>query len=93
MQFFLHNSGRLPAIALALLMLSLWTVMALSAPAGQETKTKSDPCKATCSLALPTIMAPVIRKEVRQEQPEKVAYEGGTQLRLPSLIRMIMSLP
>ena len=93
MQFFLHKSGWLPAIALALLMLSLWTVMALNAPAGQETKTKSDQCQATCSLALPTIMAPVIRKEVRQEQPEKVAYEGSSHLQLPSLIRVIMSLP
>jgi hypothetical protein len=91
MQFILRKTGWLSTIALALVFISLWTVMALSAPGRQHNQQLSE--QATCSLALPTIMAPVIRKEVREETSGEVACNTKVTGALPAVFKIFVTLP
>jgi hypothetical protein len=93
MQFILRKTGWLSAIALSLVFISLWTIMALSAPGRQHNQQLSEQKQATYSLALPTIMAPVIRKEVRKEVSGEVQYQANISGKLPAIFKVIVAFP
>lgn len=71
MQFILHKSSWLSATAFAFLLLSLWTVLAVNSPSGQDIQNLPQEKQASYGLTLPNIIAPLIRKEVRKEKEEE----------------------
>lgn len=91
MKYILHKSGGLSATAFGLLLISLWALLALSSPSRQNAQALPE-APASYSLALPTLMAPVIRKEVRKDSPGEVAYSRDC-IKLPVIPRTLISLP
>lgn len=91
MKYILHKSGWLSATAFGLLLICLWTLMALSSPSPQNAQALPE-ASSSYSLALPTIMAPVIRKEVRKDAHGEVAF-GRSCLKLPFIPRTLIFLP
>lgn len=91
MKFILRKSGWLAAMALSLLLGSLLSVMALNSPSRQLGEQPHQQ-QASYTLALPTIMAPVIRKEVRKEAPAELSYNNSGSP-LPSLFSTFLLLP
>ncbi len=88
MEMILRKSNWLPAIAFAFIFISLWTVMAQSAPPARNMQQQ-----ASYSLVLPNILAPVIRKEVRDDAQKEFAITNDVSCKLPSLLRVITAMP
>ena len=71
MQVILHKTNWFSATATALLIVCLWSVLAVSGPSSQASEQLKAHQQAANRLTLPNIMAPVIRKEVRTEGCEE----------------------
>lgn len=92
MQFILHKSSWLSATAFAFLLLSLWTILAVNSPSGQDIQNLPQEKQASYGLTLPNIIAPVIRKEVRKETEEENKVFMGRRYGMSSILGAIIRL-